>query len=360
MFRHAPAACACLLLLAGCQPAPEETTAPRPVWVMTITEDTAQLTQTGHYTGEVRSRYASSIGFRMAGKIIARSVNVGDLVHQGQRIAQLDARDTQLNAEAAQAEVNAAQASLALAKAELTRRQQLYQKQFISQSALDSYTTQLSTAQARLQQAQAQAAVSQHQTGYTALLADRSGVIGMIQAEPGQVVTAGQTIAQIHDLHALEVQIAIPEHVITALHVGDAASVRLDAAQVYPGRIREIAAVANPQTRAFDVRIQLLQPDSRIRLGMTAEVNLTGLQPGRDIVVPSTAVTYQAQQHVVWIIDDQQRAHLRQVSTAELSEDGIRITAGLQAGDRIATIGVHTLTEGMLVQPVRPTPEVLR
>jgi membrane fusion protein, multidrug efflux system len=347
------------IIVSACHQPAEETAAPRPVWVMSVGSTASSIEAS--YTGEVKSRYESNTGFRIAGKIISRAVNVGDAVKKGQLIAQLDPNDSRLNALAASAEVQTAQANLALAQAELARRQQLYSQKFISKSALDSYETQVKTTQARLEQARSQAAVSQHQTGYTQLVADRSGVIGMIQAEPGQVVSASQTIAQIYDLQTLEILIAVPESTISTLHAGDAAQVTLnDLAQGYQGRIREISPAANSQTHAFDVRIQLLDADPRIKLGMTAQVRFKPQQATTAIIVPTTAVTRQGDHASVWVIDAQHKAHARQVTTGALTEHGIEITSGLQAQETIATIGVHTLTEGMPVQAVTPAPEVLR
>jgi membrane fusion protein, multidrug efflux system len=342
-------------VLAACHHEPEEIAAPRPVWVLTVGDTMASTAAS--YTGEVKSRYESPLAFRIGGKIIARSVNVGDVVSKGQLIAKLDASDSQLNAQAAQADVLAAKANLKLAEAELERRQQLLQKQFISRSALDSYETQVRTAQAKLQQAEAQAAVSARQTGYTQLLADRVGVVGMIAAEPGQVVSSGQVIARIYDLNALEVVIAVPENLITRLHPGEAATVTL-AEQQYAGRIREIAPAANSQTHAFDVRVQVLDADQAMKLGMTASVQFSSLSANSDkplsVLVPTTAVTQHRGQPAVWVIDDKQQAHLRTVTTGMLSEAGIPVLSGLQAGERVATMGVHTLVEGMQVQAIIP------
>lgn len=347
------------LLLSGCHKETEEAAAPRPVWVMKVSTTGHQAS--GSYNGEVRSRYESAIGFRIAGKITSREVNVGEMVKKGQLIAKLDPNDSRLNAQAASAEVQTAQANLALAQSELARREQLYQKQFISKSALENYETQVKTSQARVAQAQSQAAVSQHQTAYTQLLADRAGVIGMIQAEPGQVVAAGQTVAQIYDLQTLEIQISVPETTIDTLKIGDAAEVSLnESARPYRGRIREISPAANRQTHAFDLRIQLLDADPRIKLGMTADVTFSQPNSAEKMIVPATAVTQNGQQAAVWVIDHQQQAHVRPVTTGLLSEQGIEITSGLQAGETIATIGVHTLIEGMQVQAVTPGPEVLR
>lgn len=344
--------------LTACQPTVETATPPRPVWVMTVGEQASAIAP--RYTGEVTSRYASSIGFRVAGKIIRREVNVGDIVKKGQAIAQLDVTDSRLNTDAALADLHAAQANLSLAKAELGRRQQLFQQQFISTSALDSYDTQVKTAQARLQQAQAQVQLNQRQGAYTQLVADRTGVIGMIQAEPGQVVAAGQTIAQIYDMQALEVHIAVPETAISTIKVGKSASIQLgDHGPHYPGEVREIAPVANTHTHAFDVRVRVRDADAQLKLGMTAYVAWQ-VPTAPQMRVPSTAVTRHGAQPAVWVIDAKHIAHLRPITTGPLTEAGIEVRAGLQAGEQIATIGIHTLHEGEQVQAVQPPAEMLR
>ncbi len=72
---------ALMTVLSGCQPETEAPAAPRPVWVMTIAD--SAVATTARYTGEVKSRYESNIGFRISGKIITRAVNVGELVKKG-------------------------------------------------------------------------------------------------------------------------------------------------------------------------------------------------------------------------------------------------------------------------------------
>jgi RND family efflux transporter MFP subunit len=130
--------------------------------------------------------------------------------------------------------------------------------------------------------------------------------------------------------------------------------------QTYKGRIREISPAANSQTHAFDLRIELQNSDQLIKLGMTAQVSFEQDDALKKIIVPSTAVTRHGNDVSVWVIDANNQAHLRKVTTGKLSEDGIEINSGLKEQERIAIIGVHTLTEGMKVQPVKPELEVLR
>ncbi len=121
-------------LLVACEKAPAPPQPPRPALVMVVGETAAASAMV--LVGEVRPRYESSQGFRVAGKIVERKVDVGARVKKGQVIARLDAADANLRSAASLADVRAAEASHALAVSELERQRQLFAKKFISQSAL--------------------------------------------------------------------------------------------------------------------------------------------------------------------------------------------------------------------------------
>ena len=274
------------------------------------------------------------------------------MVKKGQVLVRLDASDTSLNAAAALADVRAAEANRALAQSEVNRQRLLVDKKFISQSSLDKYEAQLKTADALVNQAKAQAASSNNQSRYTALMADRDGVITQIHAEPGQVVKAGNMIAQIVDTKHIEVLVAVPESRMAKLKVGDAVAVKLWAAQAktYQGKVREIAPAANSATRAFDVRVTIAYADEAVKLGMTAGVSF-GESKSAEIIIPSAALTQVDGKTSVWVINKDGIANPKVVTAGQYSEAGIAITSGLQAGEMVAIAGVHTLIKGQKVKP---------
>lgn len=340
-----------LFCLVACQPEQEAPSGPRPALVMTISQTG---TQSGSVlVGEIKARYESAQAFRVAGKIVKRMVEVGQAVKPGQILARLDGADSRLNVAVNQADIQAAEAQLQLAKSNLERQRQLIDKKFISASALDSYEAQYQSALARLKQTQAQTAVSGNQARYTDLVADRAGFVSAIRAEPGQVVAAGEVIANIQDLRELEAHIPMPESRITGLQVGDAASLRLWAEREtqYQAKIREIAPAADPVTRTFLVKLSILNPDSLIKPGMTAGVTFTRGQPDL-ILVPNTAVSAEGQNAQVWVVDEQQKVHPRKVTVASYREDGTVLSAGLVVGDRIVVAGVQALNEGLTIRPI--------
>ena len=342
-----------LTLLAGCdKPAPSEQ-APRPALVSVVGAKADANAMA--LVGEVRPRYESNQGFRITGKIIERKVDVGALVKKGQVLARLDAVDTHLSEAAALANVHAAEADHALAEAEVARQRQLFAKKFISASALDIREAQLKTSSARLAQVKAQANVSGNQTQYANLTADRDGVVTMIRAEPGQVAEAGEIIAVIADTKATDVLVAVPESRMAEVKLNAAVTITLWAnrQKTYTGEIREIAPSADSATRAFNVRITIKDADAAIKPGMTAGVkfNQQNLQTS-EFLVPANALTEINGIKTVWVIDADNKAQPRAVVTGAFREDGIVITDGLQAGEKIAIAGVHTLIKDQQVQPV--------
>jgi membrane fusion protein, multidrug efflux system len=339
-----------IIFISGCEKPQELPPPPRPALV-TIIGKTAS-NQGMVLVGEVKSRYESNQGFRIAGKIIERKVEVGAMVKKGQLLARLDAADTNLGASAAVADVRVAEANRSLARSEVERQRKLVDKKFISQSALDKYEAELKTADARVNQAKAQAAVSGNQSRYAALVADRNGVVTQIRAEPGQVVEAGEMIVQVVDTAQIEVLVAVPESRVAKIKLGDAAKLRLwaDREKIYNGKVREIAPAANSATRAFDVRVAFSNADAAVKLGMTAGVGF-GADVASDIVIPSASLTQINGKNSVWVISKDGVANPRTVQAGQFSEQGVQIQSGLQMGEMVAIAGVHTLIKGQKVKP---------
>lgn len=339
------------LFIQGCEKPAEKPLPPRPALVTVVGSGASHAEMV--LIGEVKSRYASNQSFRISGKIIERKAEVGDTVKKGQVLARIDPTDSNLSAQAARADVASALANYNLAKAEVERQRQLVKSEFISQSALDLQEAQFKTTAARLKQVRARAAVSNNQSRYTALIADRNGVVTQIQAEPGQVVEPGQMIAQIVDQNQMEVLVALPESRMEKVKVNDLVTVRLWASQdkLYQGKVREITPAASEATRAFDMRISIADADEYVKLGMTAGVRFAS-EALDTIIVASSAVTQRDGKNIVWVIDENGIASPREVVIGQFTEYGVSIKSGLVVDEMIAVAGVHTLINGQKVKPI--------
>lgn len=307
------------------------------------------------YSGDVRARYQSSLGFRVAGKIRARKVDTGAQVRAGQVLAELEPQDIGLQETAAQAAVASAEADLALAGAELERHRQLLEKNYISQALFDARANQEKAASARLEQARAQLDVAKNQSSYTMLAADADGVVTQWFAEIGQVVGAGQPIVGLARNGELETQIDVPESRVSEFGMGRPVIVQLwaERGSRYAGKVREVSPSADPATRTYSVRVAFDEADQAVKLGMTTRVFFTDSATPSAVLVPLSALHELDRKPAVWVLDPEKKSvNLREVQVGQYREDGVTITAGLTTGDRIVTAGVHKLRPGQVVKPI--------
>ena len=312
----------------------------------------AQQNHIRQFSGEVRARQESRLGFRVAGKVVEKRVSSGDSVKKGQVLAVLDASDYQLDSQAKQAQLAAAQANLAQQAADLKRYRELLAQNFISAAQVERQHTAVQSAQASVQQAQAALSASRNQAGYTSLVADSDGSVSDISIEPGQVVAAGQIVARVAAAGEREVLIQVPENAVGELRQASSFNVKLWAGQqAIPATLRELSGDADPATRTYAARLKLSgQPDG-LRLGMTAtvEASLPG-QHSAAIKLPLSAILDEQGKHYVWVINPKTtKVGRKAVSVGRPDSQGIDITAGLNGGEQVVTAGVHLLRDGQRV-----------
>jgi multidrug efflux system membrane fusion protein len=348
-----------LLLLAACgretPPAPPVDV--RPVRAEQVGFGTAH--QGTRYAGDVRARYETDLAFRVAGRVQTRKVEVGTAVKAGQVLATLEPQDYALAARAAQAQFAAAEAEAKLAQQDLQRFTELRAQNFISQAELDRRRTTADSAQARVRQLRAEAARQDNQEAYTRLTAPHDGVVTAIAFEAGQVVAAGQPVAQLAKSGEREVRIDVPENALDALRAAPELTIRLWSAPGadYAGRLRELSPMADAASRTYSARISFLKPDAAVKLGMTATVEVGGESASR-LSVAQTALFKVNGQPQVWVVDQKtQKVAARSVQLGELNGERAAIASGLTAGEWVVTAGVHKIAPGQqvrLVQPGRP------
>ena len=306
------------------------------------------------YAGEVRARYETDLAFRVAGRVQARLVEGGAQVKAGQVLATLDPQDYALAASAAQAQLKAAEADARLAQQDLQRFTELRAQNFISQAELDRRRTVAAAAQAKESQLRAEAQRQGNQTSYTRLTAPHAGVVTSIAFEAGQVVAAGQPVAQLARTGEREIQIDVPENAIDALRAAQELTIRLWAAPnvSYAGHLRELSPIADSGSRTYRARVRILNPDAEIRLGMTATVDVSNeAEPA--LSVAQTALFRVNGEPQVWVVDQAtQKVSARSVHLGVLSGDRATVVSGLKTGEWVVTAGVHKIAPGQQVRLV--------
>lgn len=335
----------------GCKQAAPPEAVPRLVSVVRVTMGSSAGEVA--YSGEVRPRYETNLGFRVSGKIVARNVEVGGVVKKGDVLARLDPEDQELNTRGAQSQLAAARSEFEQSKAELERHTDLFQKNFISKAEFDRWQNAYNVSQARLEQAQAQLAVTKNQTGYTELAADHAGVVTAILVEVGQVIAAGQTAMKLARTDDREVVISIPENRLAELNDAKDIGISLwaDPSKTYKGRIREVSPAADPVTRTYAAKITVLNADAGVKLGMTANAYLRGVQRNAAAMLPATAMFQDNGHAAVWVVDKSTgQVKLIPVEVGEFVEDKVAVLSGLNAGDIVVRAGVHKLFPGEKVR----------
>ncbi|HAT98026.1 MAG TPA: efflux RND transporter periplasmic adaptor subunit, partial [Acidaminococcaceae bacterium] len=193
--------------------------------VRTVTIGETAANDTAVYPGEVRGKYESNLAFQVAGKIVARHINLGDSVREGQVLMEIDPKDVKQSYDAAEAAYQAAVSNYKLAKDNYDRYNALFEKNAVSAMVRDQYKTQFDAAASGLKSAEAQWNASRNQLGYTQLVSDHDGTVASISGEIGQVVGAGTPVATVVRDGSREIQIYVPENRLGQISLNQPATI---------------------------------------------------------------------------------------------------------------------------------------
>jgi RND family efflux transporter MFP subunit len=304
------------------------------------------------FSGVIVARIQSDLGFRVQGKILERLVDTGQSVKSGQPLMRIDPVDLSLQAHARQQAVVAAQARARQTADDEARYRGLVAAGAISASGYDQIKSAAATAKADLSAAQAEADVARNATGYAVLLADADGVVMDTLAEPGQVVSAGQTVIRLARAGQREAVVQLPETLRPA--VGSVAQATLygSVAASLPATLRQLSDSADPLTRTFEARYVLEGALASAPLGSTVTLTVPDEKQSIEALqVPVAALFDPGKGPGVWQISGSPaKVSWRSVRVVGLGDDTATVTGSLRPGEQIVALGVHLLHEGETVR----------
>ncbi len=347
------------LLLAGCAPE-AATTAPIPVVYVTPAQVSPSMASR-ILSGSLRPRVETDLGFRVAGLMLERRVDVGSVVQKGDVLARLDSTDHQLALEAAEQEEEAARVDDRQQRLDAQRLERLALDDTVGRADAERQRTRSEAAAARLKQAGQQRELQRNRLAYTQLVAPFDGVVTAVRAERGQVLGEGIPVLTMARAGELEVVVDVPEGLIHRLRSMQA-SVQLTEQPQEPGvtaPLREVAAAAHPASRTYRVRYAVPQAPAHWRLGMSAMVVLTdqptssaeAAMPSADL--PVSALVNRGNETWVWVVDGATGQLTAQpVQVQRQTEARVRVT-GVPPGALVVSVGAHKLDAGMRVRPVK-------
>jgi RND family efflux transporter MFP subunit len=335
------------IILSGCQPE-AEATAPEVRPVRTVTVVKRDVGETVTYTGRIQAENETRLSFRIAGRMIERSLNVGDRVEPGQVVAKLEPQD-ELNAlRSAQAAVAAAEAKLVQYNSNFDRQRVLLERQAASRAVFEQAEQALQTARSQVETAQAQLRAAKDRVSYTELMADSAGIVTATSAEPGEVVQAGQVIVRVARQDGRDAVFDVPGQLLRSAPSEPLITVNLtdDPSVTTVGRVREVAPQADPVTRTFEVKVGLTNPPDTMRLGSTV-VGRMQLDAVPVMEIPASALTEFDRRPAVWVVDPATlMVSLRNVDVLRHNPATVAISQGLNSGEIVVTAGAQALHPG--------------
>lgn len=340
-------------LLAASIASCKEEAEPPPVRPALSVKAEVRTTETlGPFAGSIQPRYSADLSFRLFGRMVARAVDVGATVREGDELAVLDPSVQAILLRNAEASVASAEAQLVNATAEEARQRPLVERNITPQAQFDLVVQNRETAAASLVRARTSLQRAQDQLSYTRLRADFAGVVTAIHLDAGQVVNPGQKVLTVARPEVREAVIAVPSLLADQLVAGETFDTLVELDQTVKMKATEVRGVdpaADAATRTRTVYYSLTDPPAAFRLGITVQVTLSKPVSPR-IDLPATALLEQGGKAQVWIVDPATRkVALRDVAVVARNGGTVSVT-GIAAGDRVVTVGVHSLTAGQLVK----------
>ncbi|ENZ7396567.1 efflux RND transporter periplasmic adaptor subunit [Klebsiella pneumoniae] len=311
----------------------------------------AQAELTPEAPAELRAHDETSLSFRLDGRILTRSADLGSRFRQGDALAVLDSPTAQNQLTSAQADVSSSRAAEKVAALNLHRMRLLMPSGAIARAQLDTAAADWQAALSRLQSSEAALKNAQENVRWTTLTAPVNGLVTGVSASAGQVVSAGQTVFTVASSNARDVVFDVASPGIVSRQPGATFHVALlqDASVIAQAHLRDISPQADPQTRSWRVRITLDNPPPDMVMGASVSVTLPIADSAGEkvITLPASSLTRLSEAPAVFILDPaNNKVYRRAVHIAGYSADAVFIRAGVSPGDRVVTAGVRSLRDG--------------
>jgi len=309
---------------------------------------------TASFAAVVEAVRKTSMAAQVAGSVIEVRVKPGDTVQAGQVLVRLDASAANQTAASGDAQVQAARASLEVAAQDFERKQQLFNKNYISQAAFERARAQWQAAQGQVAAQLAQAGAAHAQSGFYIITAPYAGVVADVPVVVGDMALPGKLLVSLYDPAALRVTVSVPQTAAAGMQGARDVKVEIPGLAenrqwFVPARVQLLPTV-DPATHTVEVRLDLPRNTAGLTPGMFARAWLperpiaadslpakaTGAAPER-LFVPEAALVRRAEVTALYVVGDGGHPTLRQIRLGERIGDNIEVLSGVSAGERVAT-----------------------
>ena len=298
------------------------------------------------FDGVVEAVRQTTIAAQVPGAVVELTVKVGDRVQAGQLLLRIDARSADQGAAAVDAQVQAARAALDVATRAYARQQQLREKQYISQAALDQAEAQFKATRAQVAAQVAQAGAARTQTGLHTVRAPYAGVVSEVPVQLGDMAMPGRALVTLYDPGALRVTAAVPQSLLGAVQSAPTGAVRVElpgvsAARQWPAAARvQVLPTVDAATHTVQVRADLAKGLDGVAPGMFARLWLptesqSASAGSQRVSVPLSAIVRRAEMTGLYVQGAGGKPLLRQVRLGRAEGDRVEVLTGVAPGEQV-------------------------
>lgn len=335
-------------------------TGQKPVKVKVQQVGAVQVNGERGYSGTVTEESGVSLSFPMSGTIERMAVDEGQMVQKGQLVATINATDQAGAQQSAHAVTQQAKQALRQAQDNYNRSKGLYENGVISEAKWVQAQTALEEAKEAVKSSAALETIAKKSSGDTRLTAPFSGYIASKDADVGQNVLPGASVARLVHIDRVKVNIAVPEAEVNQIANGETMMITceaLDASQnkggmentgseAFYGKVVEKGVTADPLSRTYDIKLLVNNPNHKLLPGMICNVYSRFRRGETSVFIPTSVVQLNPDNRMfVWIVKDG-KATKRYINFVASTSQGIRVSGGLEPGDQLIVEGHQKVSEG--------------
>ena len=327
--------------------------------VKVITARKGSLSISLSLTGTLAPFQEIKITSKIPGRVEEVYVEEGSRVKAGQTLIQLEQEELVLGVKQEEASLTLANAHLADTKNDYEKMKKLWEEKCIARQRWDKIQAGLEVAEAQVEQAKAALALARNQLANSTIKSPIHGIVAKKFVEPGEVVSPpmmpGIPLLQIMKLDVLKTKVNISEKRINQIHIGQESEIMVDGfpGKTFCGKISKIAPVVDPQSRTFEVEINIANPELELKAGMFARVNIVLEKRSNVLLLPVEAVSDEGKEKVIFLAKDDV-AEERTVTVGLTNGMNVEITSGVKEGEMVIVKGNLGLENGtrIIVEPI--------
>lgn len=340
------------LTLSACASSKADTTPTvQPIPVAVTKAETGRVTATSLTSAQIEPALSLPVTAKVGGRVVTVHKEMGDTVAKGDLLITLEDRDPAAHLAQARASLAQAEAQRAEAARQAQRIADLLKAGAVSKQQAEQVETQLALATAQATAARAQVDLAQTAFEQTRITAPADGVLAARLVEPGALLGTGTAVFQLVDLSTVVVRAGVAERDINSVRPGATVPVRVAVLdREFTGTIEAVSPNMDRQTRSYQVKVSLPNPDGLLKGGMFAQVRFA-VREEEGLILPVDAIIERSGESFVYVVEGES-ARLKKV-TVTVTADATVAVEGLESGATVVVVGQNRLFDGA---PVRVKP----